>query len=456
MTAANAGRESRKDSVRIGTGAGMADDRIYPGVQLLERGELDYLVCECLAERTIARETLNRVHKPELGYNPMLEARTRAFMPLCRSLGVRLVSNMGAANPVGAAKAIRRISAELGLGNVHCAAVVGDDVTQLLRKHPELKLLEGGEPLEQLLPRMASANAYLGADVVRRALDTGAEVVMTGRVADPSLFLGVMLHHFGWSEDDLPRIAAGTLAGHLLECSVQVTGGYFADPGKKDVPGLADIAYPFADVSADGAVVIGKTPGSGGRVDRMTCTEQLLYEIHDPSSYITPDCVVDLSEVEFVEEAKDRVALTGARAKPRTDSYKVVVGYFDGFIGVGEVAYAGINAVARAKLAAEIVQERFRLEGGVASELRVDLVGISSLHGDAPGRQEPYEVRVRVAGRCPDRRSAEMLGDQVRQLNMQGPCAAGGPVNYGAREVVAVKSVLIPRTWVKTEVVNVA
>ncbi len=439
-------------TLRVGTGAGMADDRIYPGVQLLERGELDYLVCECLAERTIARETLHRKTNPNHGYTPMLEERVRAFLPLCRSKGVRMVTNMGAANPGAAARAVRREALELGLGDVKCAVVSGDDVTDLVRQHPELKLMDGDEPLEDLLPKMASANVYLGADLVCQALDTGAEVVVTGRVGDPSLFLGVMMHHHRWSYDDLPRLAAGTLAGHLLECSVQVTGGYFADPGKKDVPNLADLAYPFADVTQDGRVVIGKTPGSGGRLDRMTCTEQALYEIHDPAHYITPDCVMDLTQVDFLQESHDRVLAFGAQASGRTATYKTVIGYFDGYIGVGEIGYAGINAVARARLAGEVVKERFQMEGGTASELQVDIIGMTSLHGEGPVRVEPYEVRLRVAARCPDRRSANLLGDAVRQLNMQGPAGPGGAINFGAREVIAVKSLLLPRSWVRTEV----
>lgn len=446
------------DTLRIGVGAGMADDRVYPGTKMLEAGEVDYLVCECLAERTIARETLNRRRFPEKGYNPMLEERVRAFMPMIRAQGVRMVTNMGAANPVGGAKALRATAADVGVNDVRCAVVLGDDVTEAVRKHPELRLMDSDAPLESLLPRMASANAYLGADLVAKALATDAEVVMTGRVADPSLFVGTAMYHHGWSYDDWTMLAAGTVMGHLLECSVQVTGGYFADPGKKDVPDLANLPYPLADIRRDGSVVIGKPPGSGGRVDRMTCTEQILYEIHDPARYITPDCVVDLRELGFREEAKDKVAVYGAKANPRTDSFKVVVGYEDGYIGVGEIAYAGINARARAELAAKVVQERFANEGGVASEIQVDLIGISSLHGD-PHRQgerpEPYEVRLRVAGRCPDKRSAELLGDHVRQMNMQGPAAAGGPINFGAKEIIAVDSVLIPRSWVRPEIVMV-
>lgn len=451
-------RSRSRESVRIGAGAGMADDRVAPGVHLLQTSDLDYLVCECLAERTIARETLNRKRSPELGYSPMLAERIRAFVPLCREKGVRLVSNMGAANPLGAAKAARRTAAEAGVNDLRCAAVIGDEVSELVRSHPELMLFDAREPLEALLPRMASANAYLGADVVRDALATGAEVVLTGRVADPSLFLGVAMYHHGWSYDDLPRLAAGTMAGHLLECSVQVTGGYFADPGRKDVPRLADLAYPFADIGADGSIEVGKPSGSGGRLDRMTCTEQALYEIHDPTRYITPDCVLDITDLSFEELGPDRVRVRGPRASPRTDTLKVVVGYSDGWIGSGEVSYAGINAIERARLAAALVQERFRMESGKADEFQIDLIGMTALHGDTgrpQDRPEPYEVRLRVAARCPDRRSADLIGDHVRQLNMQGPYAAGGPVNLGPREVIAVDSVLIPRSWVRPEVVIV-
>lgn len=443
--------------LRVGVGAGMADDRIGPALQLLEHAELDYLVCECLAERTIAREALTRRHDSARGYNPMLDERMRAFLPLCQQNGVRLVSNMGAANPIGAAQAALNIGRELGWQALQCAAVVGDDVIDRVRLHPELLLMDRGLPLEEVLPRLASANAYLGADVVRDALATGAHVVMTGRVADPSLFLGVALHHHGWAYDDLPRLAAGTIMGHLLECSAQVTGGYFADPGKKDVPRLAELPYPYADLYGDGGLIIGKPEGSGGRLDRMTCSEQAMYEIHDPSAYITPDCVLSLQGLHFEELTPDRVAVRGISARSRTDSYKVVVGYLDGWIGTGEVAYAGINAVARAQLAAETVKERFRLDGGQASEFQVDLIGISSLHGEhsAAMASDPYEVRLRVAARCADKKSAHLLGDHVRQLNMQGPYGAGGPVNVGAKEIIAVDAVLIPRDWVHPEVMTV-
>jgi len=444
---------SKRATVRVGSGAGTSDDRIVPAVELAERGALDYMVFECLAERTVARESLARSHDPEKGYTPSLHERLRAVLPACMKQGVRIVSNMGAANPLGGAKAARREARDLGLGDVACAVLVGDDVTEIIRRHPELPLMETGEPLESLLPRLVSANAYLGADAVCEALATGAPIVMTGRVADPSLYLAPMMHALDWSYDDLPKLAAGTAAGHLLECTAQVTGGCFGWPGKKEVPDLARVGYPFADVGRDGAISLGKTPGSGGRLDVMTCTEQLLYEMHDPTTYVTPDCVLDITGVRLRQEAEDRVRLEEAQARPRTDSYKVVVGYRNGYIGEGEVSYAGIDAVPRAKWAAEVVRERLRLRGLTYEDFRVDLIGMTSLHGDPGSRPEPYEVRLRMAGRTPDRRAAHAIGFEVRAMHMNGPGGAGGGCDPRVREVLAVKSVLLPRRLVKHQVV---
>ena len=439
-------------TLRIGAGAGTSDDRMLPALELAERGALDYLVFECLAERTIARENLDRVKDPEKGYSPSLHERLRLVLPACMQRGVRIVTNMGAANPLGGARAARREARELGLGDVPVAVVLGDDVSSVVRHQPELTLMETGEPLESILPKLQSANAYLGADVVAEAIGTGAPIVLTGRVADPSLFLAPMLHEFGWSYADWDRLAQGTAAGHLLECTASVTGGCFGWPGKKEVPDLARNGYPFADVTADGAITIGKTPGSGGRLDVMTCTEQLIYEMHDPTAYITPDCVLDITGIGLVQEAADRVRLTGARAGPRTPTYKVTVGYRDGYIGEGEVSYGGIDAVARAKWAAEIVKERLRLQGFTYEDFRVDLIGMSSLHGDVDNRPEPYEVRLRMAGRTPSRKAAHAIGFEVRAMHMHGPGGAGGACEPRVRDVLAVKSVLLPRQLVNAQI----
>jgi hypothetical protein len=358
---------------------------------------------------------------------------------------------MGAANPLGAARAVREVARSLGLGDMAVAVVTGDDVAEVIRANPQLALMESGEPVESLLPRMASANAYLGADVIRDALATGAPVVMTGRVADPSMFLGALLHGHGWGYDDYSKLAAGTLAGHLMECAAQLTGGCFIDPGKKDADDAVNIGFPYADVGRDGSVVVGKLEDSGGRLDVQTCTEQVLYEMHDPASYITPDCVLDITDVAFAPESRHRVRATGAKAKPRTPTYKAVIGYHDGYIGEGEVGYAGPNALARAQLAERIVRERLKMRGFSYPEIRVDYIGMSSLHGMGDGRVEPYEVRMRMAARSPDRKAAQAVGFEVRTLHVNGPAGGGGGTN-ALREVLGVKSVLLPREWVKPRV----
>jgi hypothetical protein len=426
---------------------------MVPALELAERGDIDFLVFECLAERTVARESLTRSKNPDKGYTPSLHERIRTVLPTCVKKGIRVVTNMGAANPLGGARAIQAEAKDLGLADVSCAVVLGDEVSDLVRRHPELPLMETGEPLESILPRMASANAYLGADIICKALETNAQVVLTGRVADPSLFVAPMMHTLGWSYNDLPKLAAGTLAGHLLECTAQVSGGCFGWPGKKEVPDLARIGYPFADVASDGGVIISKTPDSGGRVDIMTCTEQMLYEIHDPAAYITPDCVLDITGVHLSQEGKDRVRVQGAKARPRTDSYKVTVGYSNGYIGEGEVSYGGIDAVARAKWAAEVIKDRLRLRGFTYDDFRVDLIGISSLHGDTGTRPDPYEVRLRLAGRTQDRKAAHAIGFETRATHMNGPGGAGGGCEPRVRDVLAVKSVLLPRELVTPQVV---
>ena len=443
--------KSPGSTVRVGTGAGFSDDRFEPARDLAERGAVDYLVFECLAERTIARETLSRLKNSDLGYTPYLVERFEAVLPACRKNNVRVITNMGAANPLAAARKVREVANSLGLGEVPVAVVSGDDVTEVIAAHPELPLMESGEPVESLVPRMAAANAYLGADVIRDGLATGAPIVMTGRVADPSMFVAALLHGHGWSYDDYPKLAVGTLAGHLMECAAQLTGGCFIDPGKKDADDAVNIGFPYADVTRDGALTVGKLEDSGGRLDVQTCTEQVLYEMHDPARYITPDCVLDVTSVEFASESKHRVRATGAKAKPRTATYKAVIGYHDGYIGEGEVGYAGPNAVARAQLAERIVRERLKIRGLSYPEIRVDYIGMSSLHGMAEGRAEPYEVRLRIAARSPDRKTAQALGFEMRTLHVNGPAGGGGGTN-AVREVIGVKSVLLPREWVKPRV----
>jgi hypothetical protein len=285
------------------------------------------------------------------------------------------------------------------------------------------------------------------------ALSAGADIVITGRASDPALFLAPMIHAFGWAMDDWNLLGQGTVAGHLLECAGQITGGYFADPGYKDIADLARLGFPIGEVGEDGSLVITKVAGSGGAVTAQTCKEQLLYEVHDPTRYIQPDVVADFSQVKVEEIARDRVRVSGGRGTKRTGTLKVSVGYVDSFIGEGQISYAGPGALARGRLALEIVRERLKLTGVAASELRFELIGVESLHGAqvSAHADEPYEVRVRVAGRTENLREAIRIGNEVETLYTNGPAAGGGAFK-SARDVVAVASVLLPRELAKPSI----
>jgi Acyclic terpene utilisation family protein AtuA len=439
-------------TIRIGSGAGYSGDRIEPAVELAEKGEIDYLVFECLGERTVALAQQARMKNPDSGYDPLLEERMRAVLPLCASKGIKIVTNMGAANPEAAAKKTAEIARSLGLSKLKVAAVVGDDVLDACKSN-DLPIMEFDGTIKQLGNRLLSANAYLGAEPMADALKAGADVVITGRASDPALFLAPMIHAFGWAMDDWNLLGQGTVAGHLLECAGQITGGYFADPGYKDVAGLARLGFPIGEVGEDGSLVVTKVPGSGGAVTAQTCKEQLLYEVHDPKQYFQPDVVADFSEVSVEEIAPDRVRVSGGRGRKRTPTLKVSVGYVDSFIGEGQISYAGPGALARGRLALDIVRERLKLTGVATSELRFDLIGVDSLHGaqvSAHGN-EPYEVRVRVTGRTENLREAVRVGNEVETLYTNGP-AGGGGAWKSARDVVAVASVLLPRELAKPQI----
>jgi Acyclic terpene utilisation family protein AtuA len=437
-------------TIRIGSGAGYSGDRIEPAVELAEHGALNYLVFECLAERTIALAQQARVKNPSDGYDPLLAARIKAVLPACRANGVRIVTNMGAANPVSAAETTRRIAKEAGLTGLKIAALTGDDVLEVAR---ELNLgLDNGETVEQLGNRVVSANAYTGGAPIAAALADGADFVITGRAADPSLFLGPLIHEFGWAMDDWPMLGKGILVGHLLECAGQITGGYFADPGFKDVAGLARLGFPIGEVREDGDLVITKVLGSGGQVTSATVKEQLLYEIHDPCRYFQPDVVADFSRVHVEEIGHDRVHVGGAGGTATTGTLKVSVGYVDSYIGEGQISYAGPGAVERGRLALDIVRERLTLTGVRTSEVRFDLIGMDALHGSVlSGHHTPYEVRVRVVGRTDSLAEAKRIGEEVETLYTNGP-AGGGGAWKSAREVVAVASALIAEARVKSEI----
>lgn len=424
---------SLRESVRIGSGAGFAGDRIQPAVDLVRDGALDDLVLECLAERTIALAQQRRREDSSTGYDGRAEQWFRALLPLALERGTRIVSNLGAANPLGAGHLGIDIARELGLPCT-VAVVTGDDVLDVLDLSSPC--LEDGRPLDARGP-VVSANAYLGADAIVPALATGADVVITGRVADPSLFLAPLADRLGWDLSVPATAAHGTLVGHLLECGTQLTGGYFADPGSKDVPELASLGYPWAEVSADGGAVLGKLAGTGGLLDRRTTREQLLYEISDPGAYLTPDVILDLYGVTVTEIAADRVRVAGAAGRTRPDQLKVSVGYQAGHRAEAGISYAGPGCVERARLAGDVVRERLATLG---KELRIDVLG-GLAHG-APG--EVAQCWLRVAGLTRTMDEAKTIGYEVESLYTNGP-AGGGGVRTQITEVIGIVSTLLHR-----------
>jgi hypothetical protein len=420
-------------------------------VELALHGHLDYLVFECLAERTIALAQLAKAGDPRTGFDPWLERRIEAVLAACVAGGVTIITNMGAANPPAAGAAVRDIARRLGFGGLSIATITGDDVLSAIRRE-DFVIAETGQPVSSLGDRLVSANAYIGAESIVQALARSADIVITGRAADPSLFVGPLAHEFGWSMDDWSALGRGTLVGHLLECGGQITGGYFADPGRKDVAGLDRLGFPLAEVPARGPIVITKVEGSGGEVTSATCKEQLLYEIHDPASYVTPDTIADFSTVTVSGIGPDRVALDGASGRPRPGMLKVSLGYRDGYVGEGQIAYAGSGAVARGGLAAQIVAERLRRAGIGLDGVRCDLIGVNAIHGERlSGGAEPYEVRMRVAARASSADAARQVGQEVEALYTNGPAGGGGAAT-SIREILSIASTYIPRALVSYDV----
>ncbi|MEO1688701.1 MAG: acyclic terpene utilization AtuA family protein, partial [Pseudomonadota bacterium] len=420
-----------------------------------------YLMFEVLAERTLAVATLEKGRDPEGGgASPWLEKYLEPVLADALAAGVRIVTNMGAANPRAAARRVHALAARLGLRPPKVAVLEGDDLRET---HDDaairaLEIFDGAEVLGQ--PILA-ANVYLGARAVAAALDGGCEILLVGRTTDSALALGPLIHEFGWAEDALDRLAAGTLVGHLLECGGQVTGAYFADPGFKDVPDLARVGFPLAEVAEDGTAVIAKAAGTGGCVTPATVTEQILYEMHDPAAYLVPDVTLDVTEVRLTQEGPDRVRVEGARGHAPPETLKATICVEGGWLGEGEMTYAGPNAYARARLAAEVVEGRLRMLG-VQHRARFDLIGAGASHdrGDlarthARGLPVDGEYRMRAALMAPEKAPAQTLVDEVMSLYCSGP-AAGGGFRSAVTPQVATASVLIPREAVSAGWAEVA
>ncbi|MDD9904627.1 MAG: DUF1446 domain-containing protein [Rhodospirillaceae bacterium] len=444
----------------VGNAAGFATDRVDAGVPvvkaLIESGAPAALFYETLAERTLAYAQRNKMRDADKGYTPDLERFLAPVLADCVAHKIPILGNFGAANPAGAARAIHRLAKELGIEEIKVAVVEGDDVREGLRSMQVQAWEE--EPLFDVGRHdIVAANAYLGARPIADALALGADVVVTGRVTDSALALAPLLHHFGWDDQDWDRVAAGVLTGHLLECGAQATGGYFADPGYKDVPDMADIGYPIAEVAGDGDIVLTKPSGTGGRVDPRTVKEQILYEIHDPANYLTPDVTLDLMQVAVSDAGPDRVQVTGAKGRPAPETLKVTISYEGGWLGEGEISYAGPGASARARLAAETAKARVEREfPGLA--VRTDVLGlVSVLDGDSGGLSKHHsdtdwqDVRVRLAVNADDETTAARAAREVETLYCAGP-AGGAGVRLNVMPRIKTASCLIPRESIQPRV----
>lgn len=434
-------------TLAVGCGAGFSGDRVdAPGPvvrTLIERGGAAVMIFEMLAERTLATAQLARRANPELGYEVLLDLVLRPILADCISSGITIIGNFGAANPRGAASMIQRLAAELSLPAPRIAVVEGDDLSSGDCRTLVREAL-GGDFDEH---RFVCANAYQGAFAIADAITAGAQVVVTGRVADPSLAVGPAIAHFGWTETDWDQLAGATMAGHLLECGAQVSGGYFADPGYKEVPGLHDVGFPIAEIAADGSCIVTKAANTGGLVDARTVKEQLLYEIHDPAMYLTPDVVADFSDAEVAEVGRDRVRLTGVRGHPRTPTLKANIFFDGGWLGEGEISYAGEGAEARARQAMDVMQKRV----GRELNLRFDLIGVVSVLGDDTDRMlhatavgAATDVRLRVAAKHEDSAPIDRMLRELTALWTGGP-AGGGGVRVNKRQRLSLKSCLVPR-----------
>jgi len=439
--------------IRIGGGSAYERDPIEGAVVLVERGKLNYIGLDTLAERTLALAQLRRREDPTKGYNPLLESRVRSLLPLCVKNKTKIITNAGAANPQAATNKVIEIANESGYKGLKVATILGDDVRDIIGK-VKLTNIETGTPLEIRGEEVMSANAYIGAEPIVEALEGGADVVVGGRIGDLALFLAPLIYEFGWGAEDWNKKAAGSVVAHLIECSCASTGGYLAFPGYVEVPGLDNLGYPLAEVDEDGEAVITKPERTGGIVTELSLTAHLVYEIHDPANYLTPDVVVDVRDVKLQQVGKDRVRISGAKGKGRPKDLKVLIGVRRGYVAESEVSYAGWGAYEKAKLAIDkMIKPHLKKMGNELDETRIDIIGVDSVHGQVSPEPKvaPYEVRVRVAAKTKSSKSAEEFCDRMITDGFMSTVGAGGP-RRSINPLLALYPTLIPRELISTKV----
>jgi hypothetical protein len=447
-------------TTRIASGQGFWGDWLEAPVRQVEGGPIDYLMMDYLAEVTMSVMQKQRSRDPTLGYAKDFVPLMERLLPALVERGVRVTANAGGVNPRACAEAVIETARRLGLaGRIRVGIVTGDDMLdrldELLDRGNELRNLDTGEPLAAVRESVSSANAYLGAWPVVEALERGAQVVITGRVTDTGLTLGPMIHEFGWRADAWDHLAAGTVAGHIIECGAQCTGGNCL-VGWERLPNMADPGYPIIDARDDGTFDVTKHPGTGGRVTVASVTEQLVYEMGDPRSYITPDCVADFTTITLKQAGRDRVAASGVRGGPATDSLKVSLSYHYGFKAIGTLVYSWPDALAKARKADGILRERLARLGLEFEQTLTEFVGVDATHGPLAGPPHPDipEVQLRVGVRAPERAPVERFSREIAPLILNGPPSVTGFAGGRPKveEIVAYWPALIPKSEIHPRV----
>jgi hypothetical protein len=441
--------------VRLGAGMAFWGDRVQPAAEMVERGDIDYLCCDHLAELTMSILAKQRARNPEHGYTRDLLDLLRGALPGCIEKGVKVITNAGGANPRAAAEKVLELAKEMGFSGLRVAVVTGDDIEadidDLMGKGVDFTNLDTGAQLATVRDRLTHAAVYTGCEGIVEALRLGADIVVCGRVTDIALYLGPLIHEFGWAPDDWERLGMATVVAHAIECGGQATGGLY-DGDWQGVEGLEELGYPIAEVSEDGTAVLTKTPGTGGRVDVGTVSEQLVYEILDPANYLTADVTADFTQVRLEEVGPDRVRITGGTGKPRPETLKVNMGYRAGFVGEIVFSYTWPRAWEKAQRGLEFLRRRLERAGFVHGEEIVEYLGATSMWGSRvppPTDPDTPEVVVRYAARCPDAEQARKVFTESVPLYNNGPAGvAGVGTRPPLKELYAIWPCLIPREHV--------
>ena len=449
-----------KEKIRIAAGQGFWGDLPDAPVRQVEGGPIDYLMLDYLAEVTMSIMQKQKARDPNAGYARDFVPLMKQILPACVERDIKVVANAGGVNVHGCAAAVRSVAQELGLGGkVKIGIVTGDDILDriddLLNRGIELRNLDTDAPLATVRDRIQSANAYLGAAPIVEALNLGANVVITGRSTDTGLTLGPMIHEFGWAADDWDKLSSGTIAGHIIECGAQCSGGN-CQYEWQTIPDLANIGFPIAEASPDGTFIITKHEGTGGRVNVPSIKEQLLYEMGDPHAYITPDCVADFTTIRLADDGRDRVRVFGIKGRPATDSLKVSISYSAGYKAIGTLVYAWPDAYAKAKAADQVLRARLDRLGLKFDQVLTEFVGANATHGPLAGEPSPdlAEVQLRVGVRGDDRAAIERFTKEIAPLVLTGPPAVTGFAGGRPKveEIVAYWPALIPKSEIVSHV----